>query len=79
MDQPENGSARNPGDFADATRGEGSSLELDKVRHVLSVKLEKPDTHYTTISPIGKGSFGEVHGARDTLLGREVAIKSLKP
>ncbi|MCK4565590.1 MAG: serine/threonine protein kinase, partial [Verrucomicrobia bacterium] len=62
----------------DATEGGSSSLELGKVKQVLSIKLEKPDTHYTSITPLGKGSFGEVHAARDTLLGREVAIKSLK-
>jgi len=36
------------------------------------------DAHYTDITPLGKGSFGEVHSARDRLLGRVVAIKSLK-
>ncbi len=60
------------------TVGGASSLDLSQVKHVLSVKMERPDAHYTSITPLGKGSFGEVHSALDTLLGREVAIKSLK-
>ncbi len=55
-----------------------STMELGKIKQVLSVKMGKYDTHYTKITPLGKGSFGKVHSARDTLLGREVAIKSLK-
>lgn len=62
----------------DATVGGSSSIELGKVKQVLSIKMEKHASHYTDINPLGRGSFGEVHGARDTLLGREVAIKSLK-
>jgi len=65
-------------DLSDATEGGSSSFDLGKMKQVLSIKMEKPDAHYTTITPIGKGSFGEVHSARDTLLGRDVAIKSLK-
>ena len=61
-----------------ATVGGSSSIELGKVKQVLSVKMESQGSHYESIKPLGTGSFGEVHGARDTLLGREVAIKSLK-
>ena len=61
-----------------ATSGGSSSLELGKVKKVLSVKMEKPEIHYTSVVPLGKGSFGEVHSAHDSLLGRSVAIKSLK-
>lgn len=63
---------------AEATDGVSSALEIEKVKDVLVVKMETPDKHYTSITPLGKGSFGEVHSAHDSLLGREVAIKSLK-
>ncbi|VGO11654.1 Serine/threonine-protein kinase PknD [Pontiella desulfatans] len=78
MDQPDADRNLDSTETTDATAATGSSLELGKVKQVLSVKMEKPESHYTTITPLGKGSFGEVHGASDTLLGREVAIKSIK-
>lgn len=55
-----------------------SSLGLEKVKQVLSVQMGKPGVHYSDIEPLGEGSFGHVHSAHDTLLGREVAIKSIK-
>ncbi len=78
MDQPEDHKLE-PRESGEDTQGISSSLELGSVKRVLSVKMEQPESHYTGIKSLGKGSFGEVHSARDTLLGREVAIKSLKP
>ena len=35
--------------------------------------------HYEITALLGSGGNGRVHAARDTMLGREVAIKSLRP
>ncbi|MEE9368745.1 MAG: bifunctional serine/threonine-protein kinase/formylglycine-generating enzyme family protein [Pontiella sp.] len=78
MDHSDADNNLSPDDVANATEGGSSSLELSNVKQVLSVKMGSPLAHYTSITPLGKGSFGEVHSAHDTLLGREVAIKSLK-
>ena len=59
------------------TKGTGT-IDFGEVRQVLSIKTGKGAAHYAEVELLGKGSFGEVHSARDTLLGREVAIKALK-
>jgi serine/threonine-protein kinase len=61
-----------------STANGSTSAELDKVKQALAVKVQKHGAHYSDVALLGKGSFGEVHEARDALLGREVAIKSLK-
>ena len=78
MDKPDADPMKDLNKASDSTLGGSSTIELGKVKQVLSIKMEKHGSHYTALAPLGKGSFGEVHGAADTLLGREVAIKSLK-
>jgi len=56
----------------------GSSIDLERVRKVLAVSMEKPGRQYVSKTLIGTGSFGEVFSAKDEVLGREVAIKTLK-
>ncbi len=78
MDTPEMDPAQDLTALDDSTVGGSSSIEQGQVKQVLSVKMETHGAHYEAITPLGTGSFGEVHTARDALLGREVAIKSLK-
>jgi len=57
---------------------ESSSIDLDAVRKVLDVRTKQPGSQYASITLMGKGSFGEVFSVKDAVLGREVAIKTLK-
>ncbi len=66
MDKPNAGPTKDL-TVADATAGGSSSMELGKVKRVLSVKMEKHGSHYTDFRLIGKGSFGEVNRAHDAL------------
>jgi serine/threonine protein kinase len=43
----------------------------------VSLQPGKTLAHYEVVAPIGKGGIGEVYRAKDTKLGREVAIKVL--
>jgi serine/threonine-protein kinase len=43
----------------------------------VSLQPGKTLAHYEVVAPIGKGGMGEVYRAKDTKLGREVAIKVL--
>jgi serine/threonine protein kinase/formylglycine-generating enzyme required for sulfatase activity len=78
MDQPEAGPQQESNHNESTVTSGTVSVELEKVRKALSIKVEKHGSHYSDVALIGEGSYGEVHGARDVLLGREVAIKSLK-
>jgi len=78
MDRPDTGPTQDSTNTDEATAGGSSSMELAKIKQVLSGKMEKHGAHYSDFTLIGEGSHGEVRGARDVLLGREVAIKSLK-
>jgi serine/threonine protein kinase/formylglycine-generating enzyme required for sulfatase activity len=78
MDNTDADPAQNLNNTTDATEGGSSVFELGRMKQVLSIKMEKSGSHYSAVTPLGTGSFGEVHSAHDTLLGRDVAIKSLK-
>ncbi|MBI1852557.1 MAG: serine/threonine protein kinase, partial [Planctomycetes bacterium] len=43
----------------------------------MTLATGKTLAHYSILAPLGAGAMGEVYRARDTKLGREVAIKVL--
>ncbi|MCY3001179.1 MAG: serine/threonine-protein kinase, partial [Planctomycetota bacterium] len=45
----------------------------------MSLKSGSELFHYQVLGPLGAGAMGEVYSAKDTRLGREVAIKVLPP
>jgi serine/threonine protein kinase/formylglycine-generating enzyme required for sulfatase activity len=78
MDNSDPDFTQDKNDDGETTRSEGSTLASEKIKQVLTVKMGQVETHYTSMKPLGEGAIGEVQSARDTLLGRDVAIKSLK-
>jgi serine/threonine-protein kinase len=58
---------------------EDLTLDASVIERVLEIKMGRADAHYENRVLLGKGSHGEVYSTKDTLLGREVALKALKP
>jgi serine/threonine protein kinase len=55
----------------------GSSPRAEKSKNKAAQMIGQKLGHYAVTGSLGKGSMGEVWRARDTKLGREVAIKTL--